>query len=167
MTRKLSITDARRVHPDSSPMNLRKIAEACDLQAIVHFFGDKDQVASPSHWAENEQKSRAIAFWALSHKYWLNARTEAREQLGAGCSILLGVQRDGNLHCTTWSPKLGDCRKMKGWSQPYLFDQASIAPFRTVFGFGNGGVPEPLSDAEVAQIAEAHRLRLDQIEGRS
>lgn len=167
MIRKLSITDARRVHSDATPRALAKIAAECDLQALVHFAGDRDEVAPPTHWAEDDRKSRSIACWARGHRNWLNCRSERLSQLANGCSILLAVQRDGDLHCCTWSPKNADCKGMKGWSQPFMFDQCSIAPFRTVFGFGNGGVPEPLSEDELASIPPAHRQRLDQIEGRS
>lgn len=165
MTRKLAITDARRVYPDNSPRTLASIAAACDLQAIVGFVGDWQGVTHAS-WGETAQKSRSIAFWARAHAHWLNASPEALDYLGQGCSVVVGMQRDGIMHCCTWSKTKADCAGMKGWSQKNIFDPASIVPFQTVFGWGKAGIPTPLTPFQLKTLSPVAIAKLPELEGR-
>ena len=72
--------------------------------------------------------------------------------------MLLDVARDGTATISTYARLPGTPAKAIAELAAGLERHAlSVVPFRTVFGWGRGGVPTPLTAAERASLGEAGR----------
>jgi|GEM_PF-5225683 len=65
--------------------------------------------------------------------------------------VLLGVHSDGVAEVATWGVTGTDCVRLGEWGKHILHD-LPVCPFQTALGWGNGGVPKRMSDAEIARL---------------
>lgn len=151
MVRKLAITDARKAYPDASKRMLASIAKQVGMVCLVAFVGDS-RGAKASVWAGGRREQEALEVWTeatLRSFQGLGLHRTALTHFGKGCCVLVGVESGGKAHCETWSVTKADCDGMKGWAAAHMWPAFSVAPFRTHFGWGTGGVPTPLTQAEL------------------
>ena len=66
--------------------------------------------------------------------------------------IAFTVERDGTVRCVTYGETPVKCRAAGWWGQGFMNKYISIVPFQTVFGWGNGGTPLPLNNAQLHEI---------------
>lgn len=76
---------------------------------------------------------------------------EQREQHGL---LLLGVRDDGVIDLATWGADAGQCALVGRMAAEHPLP---AAPFQTWFGWGNGGRPKALTEAELASLTAHHR----------
>lgn len=93
-------------------------------------------------------------------RIWLAAA--AGVDLDAQAVVLLDIARDGTVHVSTYAEQPGTpARAIAEWANGLERHALSIVPFRTVFGWGRGGVPTPLTANERASLGEAGRAYAD------
>ena len=86
----------------------------------------------------------------------------AAEKLGSQVTVLLDVAADGEITVSTWAREPGTpALAIAEWANGLWRHALTAVPFRTVFGWGNGGVPLPLTPEERASLAEAGRAYAD------
>lgn len=69
-------------------------------------------------------------------------------------AAVFSVRRDGTIDVTTYGETAKGCRAIGWWAHGFADAGAlSVVPFTTVFGWGNKGVPKPLSDKEWNSIS--------------
>lgn len=128
---------------------------------LVAFVGTRASVGRPRIAARSGSNAMALRLWADGYAGFLNGMRDLREPFGDGTVVLFGVEHDGTARCVTWSRRRQDCARMTGWSDRALFPNLSRIPWATSLGWGNGGIPARLTDAELdeawARLPEAHR----------
>ena len=62
------------------------------------------------------------------------------------------VERDGTVTCVTYGENKLKCAAAGWFGQGALDHILSIVPFQTVFGWGKGGKPTPLTDEQLDEI---------------
>lgn len=75
------------------------------------------------------------------------------ERLDAQAVLILSVGRDGVVHVVTYGETKHKCKAIGIWGRGLWQHAISIIPFRTVFGWGNSGVPKPLMDEELVSLS--------------
>ncbi|GEP00543.1 hypothetical protein [Methylobacterium haplocladii] len=144
-----TIADARRaMDAQLAPDALRSILSERQGRGLAVFIGSRAYVGRPACVAETEHQRIALALWAEGFTDMLCERLDLTQPLGLGTAVLVGVERDGTVRVTTWSRRQADCAGMKGWADRAVFPGLSRLPFTTHFGWNNGGVPIPLTEAE-------------------
>lgn len=118
----------------------KNVTGAYDLQALGWMIGTKDGIVPMGAVAETERQRVALIAWMFMIEAHLNDHPEDRRELGYGACVLVAVERDGLVRVVTWSERKHDCTRMPAFVDR-LLGQVAIIPFRTVFGWGNGGVP--------------------------
>lgn len=71
--------------------------------------------------------------------------------------VVLGVGRKGDVTVTTWGETPAKCASIGDWASGLWQNAVSKVPFQTVFGWGNGGKPKPLTEAERAALTAGGR----------
>lgn len=66
--------------------------------------------------------------------------------------VIVGVERDGTVTVVSYGETKAKCDSIGEWAQGLWRNAVSAVPFQTRFGWGNEGVPKPLSAAELAQL---------------
>lgn len=74
------------------------------------------------------------------------------ERHAAQAVIVIRIERDGTVTTSTYGESERKCRIIGAWAQGWMDHALSVIPFRTVFGWGNNGVPLPLTPKEVASL---------------
>lgn len=74
---------------------------------------------------------------------------EARDQQAV---VIIGVERDGTVTVVSYGENKPKCDSIGEWAQGLWRNAVSAVPFQTRFGWGNSGVPKPLTAAELAQL---------------
>jgi len=86
----------------------------------------------------------------------------AGADLDAQAVVLLDIARDGTVTVSTYAEKPGTPAKaIAEWASGLEQHELSVVPFRTVFGWGCGGVPTSLAPEERASLGEAGRAYAD------
>jgi len=81
-----------------------------------------------------------------------DARAIVKKYDGQAAVIIL-VRKDGVIDTVTYGETKEKC-KVIGWWAKLVGDKGlSVVPFQTIFGWGNGGVPKPLTDEERKSVA--------------
>lgn len=76
--------------------------------------------------------------------------------------VLLDIQQDGTVRLSTWTQASGTpAEALAEWARGLGEHGLSVVPFRTVFGWGEDGVPTPLTPEELASLSEAGRVYAD------
>ena len=65
--------------------------------------------------------------------------------------VVIGVERDGTVTIVSYGETKNKCQAI-GWWAKGLSNILSIAPFRTIFGWGNSGIPKSLDDTELVSL---------------
>lgn len=95
------------------------------------------------------------------------ALEEISSRLCARASVLVEVDYAGTAWVTTWAAAPGTpSRAIADWGQSLYQRGLSLVPFRTVFGWGNGGVPLHLTHDELMRLPESERARALSYQGR-
>lgn len=82
--------------------------------------------------------------------------------LRAQAVALLDVARDGTVHVSTWAKGGGlKSRAIAEWGAGLESSGLAVVPFQTVFGWGHGGRPTPLTSEQRASLSEAGRAYAD------
>jgi len=66
--------------------------------------------------------------------------------------VALTVSRNGTVSVVTYGENSEKCKAIGDWGQGLWRYAVAIVPFRTVFGWGNNGQPQPLTEAEKLQL---------------
>lgn len=66
--------------------------------------------------------------------------------------VVLTVARDGVVTVTTYGEDKRKCDAIGEWGQGLWKYTVTVVPFRTIFGWGNDGVPKRLSAEEQAEM---------------
>jgi hypothetical protein len=70
---------------------------------------------------------------------------------------VLTVERDGTVRMTTFGEDVRKCKAIGAWGQGLWSYAVTAVPFQTVFGWGNGGRPKPLTASEMAKLGPKAR----------
>jgi hypothetical protein len=84
------------------------------------------------------------------------AREIAKRYDGQAAVVLL-VARDGTVTVASYGETRHKCRVIGEWAQGLWNSVVSRVPFQTVFGWGNGGRPLPLTPEELATLSPKAR----------
>lgn len=82
---------------------------------------------------------------------------EVRERFGYRALIVVGVRDDGAVDVMSHARSRADCRVIGDYAQRQFGDHLPRTPFQTWFGWGNGGSPRALHEAELSQLTDAGR----------
>ena len=74
------------------------------------------------------------------------------DQYDCQAVVVLCVDRDGTVRVISYGEDKKKCDAIGAWAKGLWRTAISKAPFCTVFGWGNGGEPQPLTSAERAEI---------------
>lgn len=69
------------------------------------------------------------------------------EQHNLQALMMLCVERNGTVSVVTYGENKKKCKAIGDWGQGLWKNCVSLIPFKTIFGWGNGGVP--VSEEEV------------------
>ncbi|MDH2313092.1 hypothetical protein [Methylobacterium brachiatum] len=95
-------------------------------------------------------------------KLRINVAAAAGLDLDAQAVVLIDVARDGTVTVSTYARLPGTPAKaIAEWAAGLERHALSVVPFRTVFGWGRGGLPTPLTAAERASLGEAAQAYAD------
>lgn len=143
--------DVTRLDYDSRYYAVKDLVRALDLQALGAIVGSKDKIEDDMAAGETGWKAQCMCRWVQFVVDHMRSDPNRHNELGKGACILIAVEKDGTVRIVTWSVSKSDCNAIKPLVDR-LFEQVTAVPFRTVFGWGNGGVPMPLTDAELATL---------------
>lgn len=122
-----------------------------DAQAALDAASAAEPVQAPPNRGRNAEKLARIALCK-----------SVGEALGSQSTVLLDVSFDGVVTVSTWARDPGTpARAIAEWGRGLWSHAISAVPFRTVFGFGTGGKPTPLTPEERASLGEAGRAYAD------
>lgn len=95
-------------------------------------------------------------------KLRINVAAAVGLDLSAEAIVLIDIARDGTVTVSTYARRPGTPAKAIGeWAHHLEHRGLSVVPFRTVFGWGCGGVPTPLTAEERAELNEAEQAYAD------
>ncbi|MCJ2081545.1 hypothetical protein [Methylobacterium sp. J-090] len=149
--RELLISDARALETQGLEIATPLVDLLHERQAtgLVAFVGTRAGVGRPRLAARSGSNAMALRMWAEGYVGFLNGMRDLREPFGDGTVVLFGVEHDGTARCVTYSRRREDCARMSGWADRALFPHLSRIPWATSLGYGNGGIPARLTDAEI------------------
>lgn len=82
--------------------------------------------------------------------------------LRAQAVVILDVTKVGTIHVSTWAEGGGlKSRAVAEWAEGLQSTGLAVVPFQTVFGWGHGGRPTPLTSEQRASLSEAGRAYAD------
>lgn len=82
--------------------------------------------------------------------------------IDAQAVVLLDVARDGTVTVSTYAQQPGTPAKaIAEWAEGLWQHAISVVPFRTVFGWGQNGVPTPLTSEERATLTPTQQAYAD------
>lgn len=103
-------------------------------------------------WGGQGQREGDAAVIQDYMRGWHRALPPAqRDQHGL---LLLGVRDDGVIDLATWGANAGQCASVAAMAAEHPLP---ATPFQTWFGWGNGGRPKALTDAELASLTTFQR----------
>lgn len=95
-------------------------------------------------------------------KLRINVAAAAGLDLDAQAVVLIDVARDGTVTVSTYARLPGTpARAIAEWADGLEAGAISVVPFRTVFGWGRGGVPTPLTADERATLSASQATYAD------
>jgi hypothetical protein len=154
------IDDAKRFHDeDFLFLTLDEIRKERETKVLIGFLGSHDDVQALTVSAPDQRLHDAALAWAGGHVSFTGKRPDLTRPLGNGTAVIVGIEADGTARCVTWSRNKEDCARLKGWAEDAVFPFFSRVPFETHFGWGNGGVPKPLTAEERAGLKLAPYYR--------
>lgn len=140
-----------------------------------HFWRDPNQLSISRMAFAEERGFQALGFlrfeaglgWVLhAHgsqtgdanvlRGYLQGYLKAHWPRDANGCVLFGVHKDGMAEVATYGRSRFDCDRLGAWGHD-LLESMTAAPFQTWFGWGNEGVPKPLTEAELATLSDAGR----------
>lgn len=68
--------------------------------------------------------------------------------------VIMAIRLDGTIDTVTYGQDKLKCNVLGWWGQNTIKMAWSIFPFRTVFGWGNGGIPQPFTEEEWNSLSE-------------
>jgi len=71
--------------------------------------------------------------------------------------VVLSVEKDGTVRVSTYGADKEKCDAIGRWGQDLLHTRLSIAPFQTMFGWGNGGVPIGVDVNDLLRLSSNER----------
>lgn len=77
-------------------------------------------------------------------------------------AILVAIPKDGTIEYHTWGENKPKCNVLATWMSVWFNNAFTAVPFRTHFGFGNKGTPQPLSEEEKGTLTEQGRAWAEQ-----
>ena len=86
---------------------------------------------------------------------WITRAEHLAETYGLQGVVLFTIHQDGTVRYTTYGADRRRCDALAKWIKAFIDKGLSIWPFRTHFGWGNGGVPMPLTEDEKARLSPA------------
>lgn len=95
-------------------------------------------------------------------KLRINVAAAAGLDLDAQAVVLIDVARDGTVTASTYARRPGTpARAIAEWADGLWTHAITAVPFRTVFGWGYGGVPTPLTAEERATLSASQGAYAD------
>ena len=92
----------------------------------------------------------------------INVAKTVNLDLRAQAVALFDVARDGTVTVSTWAARPGTpSQAIAEWARGLHASAIAAVPFRTVFGWGCGGTPTPLTPEERASLSPAGRAYAD------
>ena len=71
-------------------------------------------------------------------------------------AIIFVVEGDGTVRWVTYGDTKSKCQSIGAWAKHVFGQMKANIPFRTKFGWGNDGVPIPLTESEKGQIQKMY-----------
>lgn len=65
--------------------------------------------------------------------------------------VVLTVERDGTVTVVSYGEDKAKCKAIGDWAQGLWKYAVTLIPFQTVFGWGNNGIPKPVTQNGKAQ----------------
>lgn len=79
------------------------------------------------------------------------------KKVDAQAIVILSVTRSGAVQIVTYGESKKKCAAIGRWARELGEHALSVVPFRTIFGWGNEGIPKPLTEEEMATLSPAGR----------
>lgn len=96
-----------------------------------------------------QREARATAFID-------EAETLSKQYNLQGC-IIIQIYKDGEIGASTYGESKFKCRVLGEWVKGFIEHNLSKVPFITTFGWGHGGIPQRVPQAELDKLNPAGR----------
>lgn len=85
-------------------------------------------------------------------KFKINDARKIGKNFDLQAVVVTTIRRDGAVDIVTWGENRKKCNVIGWWGQRMFEQNASTWPFRTIFGWGNKGIPKPFSEEEKNEL---------------
>lgn len=82
---------------------------------------------------------------------------EIMERFDFQAIVIFGVRKDGVVDLATYGSDQRKCDSIAEWGKGVLQHSVTVAPFQTMFGWGNGGIPLRMDEKSLEELSERGR----------
>jgi len=155
-TTRIKAADARRAMkqgPYKGTLSL-DLCQKFPMQAVgITYFGSSGAFSGAGrHQTINQAAAEAEDDRSVLYDWVRNTAERAPEEVKAKVgAVIWAIGTDGIAEVATWGKDAAACDVIAKWAHETM-EALPACPWATYFGWGNGGIPKPLSTAEFASL---------------